>query len=114
MLAVIRSAPSSASLHEYAQQSLRLLSRRAGLEAVFFMDEAASLCSCNLEGGSVRARIRDGYRDLSRESGAPLLCCGAAFSDLGISRDDVAEGFALSGSFELSALFAKASCTVEF
>jgi sulfur relay (sulfurtransferase) complex TusBCD TusD component (DsrE family) len=102
-------------LHGYVQQALRILSEeKGGLDAVFFMDDAACLCSKNLREGSVRAKIRDGYAALGRESGAQLLCCGRAFSDLGTAGGDVADGFQLAGNFELSALFAKAERTVEF
>lgn len=113
-LAVIRSAPGSPELHAYVQEALRRLAPLCRLDAVFFMGEAAALCSRNHEQGSLRAGIRDGYAALGRECGARLLCCGSAFSELGISKDDVAPGFELAGNFELSALFSASSCTVEF
>ncbi len=111
---MIRSAPGSLELHAYVQEALRSLSSQCPLGAVFFMGEAAALCSKNHEQGSLRARIRDGYAALGRQCGAQLLCCGSAFSELGISKDDVAPGFLLAGNFELSALFSRSECTVEF
>jgi len=113
-LAVIRSAPGSLELHSYVQEALRSLALQCRLDAVFFMGEAAALCSKNHEQGSVRARIRDAYAALGAQCGARLLCCGSAFSELGIAKADVAPGFELAGNFELSALFSASGITVEF
>ena len=115
VLVVIRSSPNSKKFHFYVQETIQsLIASEARLKAVFFMDEAACLCSRNLARGCVRSLIQEGYKDLAKKTGVSLLCCGRAFADLGMANSDIAPCFQLSGNFELATLFTTSYLTLEF
>lgn len=116
VLFILRQAPGNLLLHKKVTDLLSLITKEQTLEdsAVFFTDDAVSISSKGIGQLPEHKEIQEAYLKVSLENSISLLVCGRAFKDKGLEKEQVQEGFSLSGNFELTTYIATADKVIEF
>lgn len=116
VLVIIKSPPASQVVHEIATNTIGQLCSNIDVEisGIFFTDSSVSLSSKGICQISSLCNLQENYLKISKNMSIPLFVCGRAFMEQGLAKENICDGFVLSGNMELSMLICSTDKILEF